>query len=92
MVNEYNKEYERRLNRYKYYHYGESMFYCIHDLEMMKDNVARELNDKLHYKFTPRINSSGVFIVEDRYEEQNTPNASNRIYYYNDENIRCDSV
>lgn len=92
IVNEYNKEYERRLNRYKYYHYGESMFYCTHDLEMMKLNVARELNDKLHYKFTPRINSSGVFIVEDRYEEQNTLNASNRIYYYNDENIRCDSV
>ena len=63
------------------------MFYCTHDLEMMKLNVARELNDKLHYKFTPRINSSGVFIVEDRYEEQNTLND-----YYNDENIRCDSV
>jgi hypothetical protein len=91
MVNEYNKEYERRLNSYTYHHFGESMFYCRHDLEMMKYNVARELNEYLHYKFTPRINSSGNFIVEDRYEEHNTPNASNSIYYYTNENISCAS-
>ena len=91
MVNEYNKEYERRLNRYTYHHYGESMFYCRRDLEMMKYNVARELNEQLHYKFTPRINSSGDFIVEDRYEEHNTPNSSNRIYYYDNSAISCAS-
>ena len=90
MVNEYNKEYEKRLNRYTYHHYGESIFYCRRDLEMMKYNVARELNEQLHYKFTPRINSSGDFIVEDRYEENNTPNSSNRIYYY-DKAISCAS-
>ncbi len=90
MVNAYNKEYEQRFNRYKYHHYGESMFYCRHDIEMMKFNVARELNEHLHYKITPRLNSSGDFIIEDRYEDFNTPNSSNRIYYY-DSNISCKS-
>lgn len=70
MISEYNKEYEKRVDKYMYYHYGESMLYCRRDIEMIKYHVARELNEQMHYKFTPHIDSSGNFVVEDRYEEE----------------------
>lgn len=70
IVNEYNKEYENRVNKYMSYHYGESEFYSRRDLEMIKYHVARELNEHMHYQFTPRIKTSGDFTVEDNYDEE----------------------
>lgn len=68
VVQQYNEEYSKRLNRYMLNHYGESMLYCRSDIERIKYNVACEMNEYLHYKIKPTIHY-GTFIVEDLYDE-----------------------
>lgn len=68
IVQQYNEEYSKRLNRYMLAHYGESMLYCRADIERIKYNAACEMNEYLHYKIKPTIRYS-TFIVEDLYDE-----------------------